>query len=129
MPKWLLARTRCEVHNRILRFAAAVFGQQQREDEQEDAAGLLVSTEWHWNGWRNVKFHAPRRGSFAKFYAPTQDCESGLCSWHANQTGVFIMWGDAGLHRLRLQGRARLAGDGAGSIVRSATDGVKGRKK
>lgn len=26
-------------------------------------------------------------------------------------------------------GRARLAGDGAGSIVRSATDGVKGRKK
>ena len=26
-------------------------------------------------------------------------------------------------------GRARLAGDGAGSIVRSATDGVKGTKK
>ena len=76
-----------------------------------DASELLMGTEWFWNGWRNVRFHAPRRGQqYAKFTAPTEDCESGLCSWLANTTGVFIMWGDAGLHHLVMRSRDSLTG-------------------
>ena len=25
---------------------------------EDSLAHWLMSTEWHWNGWRNVKFHA-----------------------------------------------------------------------
>ena len=82
-----------------------------------DPSELLMSTEWLWNSWRNVKFHAPRREQHsAKFWAPTEDCESGHCSWSANSSGIYIMWGDAGLHHLTLHGwraRRRLRGEPA----------------
>lgn len=59
----------------------------------------LKGTEWNWNNWRNVKFN--KDGTFD---APTQDCRSGQCIWSANKGKVFIMWGDAGLHELTIQG-------------------------
>jgi hypothetical protein len=63
---------------------------------------LLSQRVIHWNGWRNgeglprvvrsaqlraVKFHAPtRHAAFAKFWAPTEDCEAGLCAWTVEVT-------------------------------------------
>lgn len=86
-------------------------GVEHDSDDSTEPRQLLMSTEWHWNSWRNVKFHAPRRDQqFAKFWAPTEDCESGGCSWSANATGIFVMWGEAGLHRMELRGRTTLEG-------------------
>merc|ERR1712023_298467 len=64
----------------------------------------VVSTEWFWNGWRNVKFHAPnhRDSNFAKFWSPTDDCEAGLCAWMVENGTLRIRWGDAGWHTLRV---------------------------
>ena len=75
------------------------------------SSSLLFSTEWRWNDWRSVKFHSPRHGqAYAKFWAPTADCESGLCSWWANSSGVYVQWGDAGLHELAFDGPHSLNG-------------------
>ena len=80
-------------------------------EESEDLRSSLVSTEWHWNGWRHIKFHAPTRGSeHAKFHAPTEDCENNLCTWYVQGDKVFIRWGDAGLHTLHRDGN-RLTGN------------------
>mmetsp|Transcript_99268 Transcript_99268/g.194928 ORF Transcript_99268/g.194928 Transcript_99268/m.194928 type:complete len:494 (+) Transcript_99268:64-1545(+) len=61
----------------------------------------LKGTEWHWNNWRNVKFE--KDGSFD---APTRDCQSGACKWAAPKSGkVYILWGEAGMHELDIQGK------------------------
>ena len=82
------------------------------DDSPQGGASWLLSTEWHWNGWRNIKFHAPRRGrEEAKFWAPTADCEEGLCTWRVDQQGrIRIRWGDAGWHTLHAVNSARLRG-------------------
>ena len=78
---------------------------------EDSLAHWLMSTEWHWNGWRNVKFHAPTRDRrFARFWAPTADCEAGLCAWTANGSAIRVKWGDAGYHTLRAVSAERLAG-------------------
>merc|ERR1719401_2183579 len=60
----------------------------------------LKGTEWNWNNWRNVKFE--KDGTFD---APTRDCQSGQCKWSAPKAGkVYILWGEAGLHELDIQG-------------------------
>lgn len=59
----------------------------------------MKGTEWNWNNWRAVKFN--KDGTFD---APTQDCRSGQCIWSANKGKVFIMWGEAGLHELTIEG-------------------------
>lgn len=75
---------------------------------------FLMSTEWRWNGWNNVKFHAPTRreadAEFAKFYAPTADCEANLCTWTVVGGTIRIRWGDAGWHTIRRDGPDRLEG-------------------
>ena len=86
------------------------------DGDGDSQAGWLMSTEWHWNAWRNVKFHAPRRveggaaGFAAKFWAPTADCEAGLCTWTVNGSEIRIRWGDAGWHTLVAVGRKELVG-------------------
>jgi DnaJ-class molecular chaperone len=59
----------------------------------------LKGTEWNWNKWRNVKFEKD-----GKFDAPTRDCQSGACRWSANKGKIYILWGEAGLHELELEG-------------------------
>lgn len=61
----------------------------------------LKGTEWNWNSWRNVKFE--KDGSFD---APTPDCSRGQCKWAANKGKVFILWGEAGVHELQIEGGA-----------------------
>ena len=62
----------------------------------------LLGSTWRWNNWRDVEFSCD--GSFS---APTPDCESGRCSWWADEHNVHIDWGDAGRHTLRqTRGRA-----------------------
>lgn len=47
----------------------------------------------------------------AKFWAPTADCEEGLCTWIAGPNNqIRIKWGDAGWHTLRAVSRTRLVG-------------------
>ena len=90
-------------------------------------ASWLLSTEWNWNNWRNVKFHAPTRsGSDAKFWAPTSDCEEGLCTWTTDAEGrIRIRWGDAGWHTLRAMSNTRLRGvrDEDGSVCEATLVG------
>jgi len=59
----------------------------------------LKGTEWNWNSWRNVKF--AKDGSFD---APTRDCQQGQCMWSASKGKVYILWGEAGVHELAIQG-------------------------
>ena len=72
----------------------------------------LMSTEWEWNRRAKVRFHAPARGGkMAKFWAPTADCEEGLCMWTMDATGrIRIKWGDAGWHTLKATSRTRMQG-------------------
>jgi DnaJ-class molecular chaperone len=57
----------------------------------------MKGTEWNWNNWRHVKFN--KDGSFE---APTGDCQQGMCLWSAGKGKVYILWGEAGLHELKL---------------------------
>lgn len=67
----------------------------------------MKGTEWHWNGWRNVKFE--KDGTFD---APTRDCQQGQCKWSASKSGkVYILWGEAGLHELDIAGELPLQQD------------------
>lgn len=61
----------------------------------------LKGTEWNWNQWRNVKFQ--KDGTFE---APTRDCQHGSCLWSASfkQKKIYILWGEAGLHEMEIQG-------------------------
>jgi len=61
----------------------------------------MKGTEWNWNNWRNVKF--AKDGTFD---APTRDCQSGACKWSAVKNKVYILWGEAGVHELDIQGEA-----------------------
>lgn len=61
----------------------------------------MKGTEWNWNNWRNVKFN--KDGTFE---APTQDCQQGQCMWSASKGKVYILWGEAGLHELEVQGES-----------------------
>ncbi len=63
-----------------------------------DEFSWLKGTEWNWNDWNNVQFHAD-----GNFIAPTHECQGkhGRCLWSADKARVYIMWGNAGLHRLR----------------------------
>lgn len=83
-------------------------GQRQREirwpkgvsDKISKKFNWLKGTEWQWNGWRNVKFD--KDGSFD---APTHECQRGQCKWSApGEDRVYILWGDAGLHTLKVVG-------------------------
>mmetsp|Transcript_56507 Transcript_56507/g.123850 ORF Transcript_56507/g.123850 Transcript_56507/m.123850 type:complete len:460 (+) Transcript_56507:75-1454(+) len=56
----------------------------------------MKGTEWNWNNWRMVKFHAD-----GKFEAPTQECQHDRCRWSASKQRVYILWGEAGLHTLK----------------------------
>ncbi|KAJ8599946.1 hypothetical protein CTAYLR_002820 [Chrysophaeum taylorii] len=56
----------------------------------------LKATEWNWNSWRNVRF-----GADGRFEAPTPDCERGQCRWSTDSKTIYILWGDAGLHKMR----------------------------
>ena len=55
----------------------------------------LKATSWHWNAWRDVRFGADGR------FAPTPDCQQGQCKWSADESTIYIRWGQAGLHKLR----------------------------
>lgn len=80
------------------------------QTKDEELRSFLMSTEWNWNDWRHVKFHAPTRGSKrAKFHAPTEDCEANLCTWHIEKGKLVIQWGEAGAHTLERRG-GRLVG-------------------
>lgn len=59
----------------------------------------VKGTEWNWNNWRNVKFQ--KDGSFE---APTQECQHGGCKWSATKSKIYILWGEAGVHELGLDG-------------------------
>jgi len=60
----------------------------------------LKGTEWNWNNWRNVKFQ--KDGSFE---APTRECQhGGQCKWSASKNRIYILWGQAGLHELAIEG-------------------------
>mmetsp|Transcript_75579 Transcript_75579/g.162000 ORF Transcript_75579/g.162000 Transcript_75579/m.162000 type:complete len:497 (-) Transcript_75579:97-1587(-) len=59
----------------------------------------LKGTEWNWNNWRNVKLN--KDGTFD---APTRDCQGGMCKWSASKGKVYVLWGEAGLHELEIQG-------------------------
>lgn len=59
----------------------------------------MKGTEWNWNNWRNVKF--VKDGTFD---APTRDCQGGGCKWSAANGKVYILWGEAGVHELDIQG-------------------------
>ena len=50
----------------------------------------------HWNAWRDVRF-----GADGRFEAPTPDCQQGQCKWSADESTIYIRWGQAGLHKLR----------------------------
>jgi len=69
-------------------------------DKIAKSMNWLKGTEWNWNNWRNVKFEKD-----GNFDAPTNDCQSGMCRWSANKGKVFILWGEAGVHELSLQGK------------------------
>ena len=56
----------------------------------------LKATSWHWNAWRDVRF-----GADGRFEAPTPDCQQGQCKWSADESTIYIRWGQAGLHKLR----------------------------
>lgn len=70
-------------------------------DKPSKKFGWLKGTEWNWNSWRNIKFE--KDGTFD---APTQDCQNGMCKWSSSdkKEKVYILWGDAGLHELSIQG-------------------------
>jgi hypothetical protein len=60
----------------------------------------LKGTEWYWNEWRSVQLHAD-----GTFWAPSAECQapkSRGCRWSAHSGYVWINWGDAGLHRVKL---------------------------
>jgi len=59
----------------------------------------MKGTEWHWDDWRSVKFD--KDGSFD---APTRDCQQGRCLWSAENGQVYVLWGEAGLHSMKIQG-------------------------
>ena len=56
----------------------------------------LKASSWNWNNWRDVRF-----GADGRFEAPTPDCERGGGKWSADETTVYIRWGEAGLHKLK----------------------------
>jgi len=60
----------------------------------------LRGTEWYWNEWRSVKLQAD-----GTFWAPSAECSEHKargCLWSAHSGYVWIRWGDAGLHRVKL---------------------------
>mmetsp|Transcript_143642 Transcript_143642/g.459593 ORF Transcript_143642/g.459593 Transcript_143642/m.459593 type:complete len:497 (-) Transcript_143642:401-1891(-) len=67
--------------------------------EVDKRMAWMKGTEWNWNGWRNVKFE--KDGTFD---APTRDCQSGQCMWSAKDGKVYILWGEAGVHELQIEG-------------------------
>ena len=42
-----------------------------------------------------------RFGADGRFEAPTPDCQQGQCKWSADESTIYIRWGQAGLHKLR----------------------------
>ncbi len=65
-------------------------------DEITHEYNWLKGTEWHWNDWRNVKFHKDGR-----FEAPDKQCKRGRCRWSASEEDIYVQWGRAGLHTLK----------------------------
>jgi len=62
----------------------------------------LKGTVWRWNDWRDVDL-VPN----GQFLAPTRECEMGDCHWFARNKMVYIMWGNAGLHTVKLDDSKR----------------------
>ena len=67
----------------------------------------VKGTEWKWNGWKNVRFN-----SDGSFEAPSPECTSrpGVCKWSCNDEGVFVLWGTAGLHAVKMTGGRKNGG-------------------
>jgi len=80
------------------------------DDAIEDEYDWLRGSEWHWNGWRDVKLKAD-----GSFWAPSPECSQDNardCNWSAHSGFIWIQWGDAGLHRITASGdRKRLSGE------------------
>lgn len=69
----------------------------------EEGMSWLKGTVWHWNNWREVKLEAD-----GIFLAPTEDCMSEECFWTARDGKIFIMWGHAGLHTVKIDDSKKL---------------------
>merc|ERR1711935_63714 len=85
-------------------------GEWEFDDVIEPEYDWLRGSEWHWNGWRDVKLKAD-----GSFWAPSPECSQDRapdCNWSAHDGYIWIQWGEAGLHRTTASGdRKRLAGE------------------
>ena len=68
--------------------------------EISEKFSFLKGTEWLWNNWKKVRFF-----SDGSFEAPSAECQqAGQCIWSSSDDEIFILWGSAGIHRIKVIG-------------------------